>query len=99
MGLNWTAQGVGAAGGLNLSSHFQAIFGAAERCPIGYEALIRATRGDRLPVRATRGEGFALDPPQLLRSVPEGAERASLDRQCRRVQVEKFIHLGDAHSR
>lgn len=89
MGLNWTAQGVGAPGGLRLSSHFQAIFGAAERRPIGYEALIRATRGD----------GLAVEPAQLLRSVPEGAERANLDRQCRRVQVEKFIRLGDARSR
>jgi len=89
MGLNWTAQGIGAPGGFRLTSHFQPIFGTAECRPIGYEALIRATRSD----------GLAVEPAQLLRSVPEGAERASLDRQCRRVQIEQFIRLGDVRSR
>lgn len=88
MGLSWTAQGAGAPG-MRLSTHFQAIFGAAERRPIGYEALIRATRDD----------GLAIEPAQVLRSVPAGAERASLDRKCRHLQVEKFVRLADAHSR
>src|SRR5262249_12702363 len=50
LGPNWTAQGAGAPHGMRLSSHFQAIFGAAERRPVGYEALIRATRDDGLAV-------------------------------------------------
>jgi EAL domain-containing protein (putative c-di-GMP-specific phosphodiesterase class I) len=89
LGLSWTAQGAGAPDGFRLSSHFQAIFGVAERRPVGYEALIRGTRADGLPI----------DPSQLLRSVPEGAPRADLDRQCQRLQVEKFNGLGDRHSR
>jgi EAL domain-containing protein (putative c-di-GMP-specific phosphodiesterase class I) len=84
----WTAQGPGSPHGLRLSSHFQAIFSTAERRPVGYEALIRATRGD----------GLAIEPVQLLESVPDGAARSDLDRRCRTVQVEKFMRLGDTRS-
>jgi EAL domain-containing protein (putative c-di-GMP-specific phosphodiesterase class I) len=89
LGLSWTAQGAGSPHGFRLSTHFQAIYSAAECRPMGYEALIRATRGD----------GLAIEPAQLLGSVPEGAARASLDRQCRRVQVERFTRLGDKQTR
>jgi len=84
-----TAQSVGTPTAFYLSSHFQAIFGVGQRRPVGYEALIRATRTDGLPIA----------PPQLLGSVPEGEARAEFDRQCNLLQVEKFIGLGDAHSR
>ena len=85
--LGWTAQGPGSHA-VRLSSHFQAIFSAAERRPVGYEALIRATRED----------GLAIEPVQLLTSVPEGAARAELDRRCRTLQIEKFMRLGDERS-
>jgi EAL domain-containing protein (putative c-di-GMP-specific phosphodiesterase class I) len=85
----WTAQGPGSPHGLRLASAFQAIFSAAERRPIGYEALIRATRSD----------GLAVEPLQLFESVPDGAARSDLDRRCRTVQIEQFMRLGEARSR
>jgi EAL domain-containing protein (putative c-di-GMP-specific phosphodiesterase class I) len=89
LGLGWVAQGAGATHGLRLSSHFQPIFSVAERKAVGYEALIRATRSD----------GLAIEPEQLFTGTPEGAARAGLDRQCRRIQVERFTRLGDTESR
>jgi EAL domain-containing protein (putative c-di-GMP-specific phosphodiesterase class I) len=89
LGLNWTTQGAGSSHALRLSTHFQPIFSTAERKAVGYEALIRATRKD----------GLAIDPKQLFTDAPDGAARAGLDRQCRRVQVERFTRLGDAESR
>jgi EAL domain-containing protein (putative c-di-GMP-specific phosphodiesterase class I) len=88
-GVYCTAQSVGTTNGFYLSSHFQAIFSARQRQPVAYEALIRATSAN----------GLAIAPPQLFESVPEGEARTSFDRQCRVLQVEKFIELGDAHSR
>ncbi len=88
VGPRWTAQGPGAPHGVRLSSAFQAIFSAGERRPIGYEALVRATRAD----------GIAIEPLQFLESVPEGSARAELDRRCRTVQVEQFVRLGDSRS-
>ena len=85
--LGWTALGPGSHA-VRLSSHFQAIFSASERRPIGYEALIRATRED----------GLAIEPIQLFTSVPEGAARADLDRRCRTIQIEKFMKLGEERS-
>jgi EAL domain-containing protein (putative c-di-GMP-specific phosphodiesterase class I) len=89
LGLGWTAQGAGSPYGFRLSSQFQPIFSTAERKAIGYEALIRATRAD----------GLAVEPASLLSSVPEGAARSGLDRQCRRLHVERFVRLGDTESR
>jgi EAL domain-containing protein (putative c-di-GMP-specific phosphodiesterase class I) len=89
LGPKWTAQGPGSPHGVQLSSHFQAIFSAAERRPVGYEALIRATRAD----------GIAIEPVALLESVPDGPVRSGLDRQCRGLQVERFLRLGEARSR
>jgi len=86
--LGWTAHGPGSPHGVRLSSHFQAIFSAAERRTVGYEALIRATRAD----------GLAIEPMQLFTSVPDGAPRADLDRRCRTVQIEQFMRLGDERS-
>jgi len=88
LGLYCAARSVGTSAGFYLSSHFQAIFSAAQRRPVAYEALIRATGAD----------GLSIAPPQLLQSVPEGEARTRFDRQCNRLQVEKFIGLGDAHS-
>jgi EAL domain-containing protein (putative c-di-GMP-specific phosphodiesterase class I) len=88
MGLYCTAQSVGSPAGFYLSSHFQAIFSAEQRRPVAYEALIRATSA----------AGLSITPPQLFESVPEGEARTKFDRQCRSLQVEKFIGLGDAHS-
>jgi EAL domain-containing protein (putative c-di-GMP-specific phosphodiesterase class I) len=90
LGLNWTAQGgAGSPHGLRLSSQFQPIFSATEHRAVGYEALIRATRSD----------GLAVEPEQLLTGAPEGAARAGLDRECRRIHVERFMRLGDPESR
>jgi EAL domain-containing protein (putative c-di-GMP-specific phosphodiesterase class I) len=89
LGLGWTAQGAGSPHGFRLSSQFQPIFSTAERRPIGYEALIRASRAD----------GLAVEPADLLSNVPEGAARSSLDRQCRRLHVERFVRLGDDQGR
>jgi EAL domain-containing protein (putative c-di-GMP-specific phosphodiesterase class I) len=88
LGLHWTAQGAGSPDEFHLSTHFQPIFGVAERRPVAYEALIRATRAD----------GLAVAPAQLLQSARDGAARARLDRQCRHVQVKKFMALGDSRS-
>jgi EAL domain-containing protein (putative c-di-GMP-specific phosphodiesterase class I) len=88
LGLYCAAESVGTSAGFYLSSHFQAIFSAAQQRPIAYEALIRATRTD----------GLSIAPPQLLESVPEGEARTKFDRRCSRLQVEKFIGLGDARS-
>jgi EAL domain-containing protein (putative c-di-GMP-specific phosphodiesterase class I) len=88
VGPRWTAQGPGAPHGVRLSSAFQAIFSASERRPVGYEALVRATRAD----------GIAIEPLDFLESVPEGSARAELDRRCRTLQVEKFVRLGDSRS-
>ncbi len=88
LGLYCTPQSVGTSAGFYLSSHFQAIFSAAQGQPVAYEALIRATSAD----------GLSIAPEQLLESVPEGEARTKFDRQCNRLQVEKFIGLGDARS-
>jgi EAL domain-containing protein (putative c-di-GMP-specific phosphodiesterase class I) len=88
LGLYCTARSVGSPAAFYLSSDFQAIFSTSQRRAVAYEALIRATRTD----------GLAISPPQLFESVPEGEARTKFDRQCSRLQVEKFIALGDAHS-
>jgi EAL domain-containing protein (putative c-di-GMP-specific phosphodiesterase class I) len=88
LGLYCAAESVGTPAGFYLSSHFQAIFSAAQQRPIAYEALVRATGTN----------GLSIAPPQLLGSVPEGEARTKFDRQCSRLQVEKFIGLGDARS-
>jgi EAL domain-containing protein (putative c-di-GMP-specific phosphodiesterase class I) len=88
-GLYCTGQSVGTSAGFYLSSQFQAIFCAEQRRPVAYEALIRATSAN----------GSSIAPLQLFESVPEGEARTNFDRQCRRLQVEKFIKLGDARSR
>jgi EAL domain-containing protein (putative c-di-GMP-specific phosphodiesterase class I) len=87
-GLYCTPQSVGTSAGFYLSSDFQAIFSAEQRRPVAYEALIRATSAD----------GQSIAPPQLFESVPEGEARIKFDRQCRSLQVEKFIELGDPRS-
>ncbi len=84
-----TPQSVGTSAGFYLSSHFQAIFSAEQQRPVAYEALIRATSAD----------GLSIAPEQLIESVPEGEARTKFDRQCNRLQVGKFIELGDARSR
>jgi EAL domain-containing protein (putative c-di-GMP-specific phosphodiesterase class I) len=89
MSPRWTAVGAGSPHDFRLSSHFQAIYSTTERRPVGYEALIRATRSD----------GLAIEPVKLLESVPEGALRSGLDRECRKLQVERFLRLGEARSR
>jgi EAL domain-containing protein (putative c-di-GMP-specific phosphodiesterase class I) len=88
LGLYCTPESVGTRAGFYLSSHFQAIFSAEQRRPVAYEALIRATSAD----------GLSIAPPQLFESVPAGEARTMFDRQCRSLQVEKFIGLGDARS-
>jgi EAL domain-containing protein (putative c-di-GMP-specific phosphodiesterase class I) len=87
-GLYCTAQSVGSPAGFYLSSHYQAIFSAAQRRPVAYEALIRATDAD----------GLHIAPPQLFESVPLGDARVTFDRRCRSLQIEKFVALGDARS-
>jgi EAL domain-containing protein (putative c-di-GMP-specific phosphodiesterase class I) len=87
-GLYCTSQSVGTPAGFYLSSQYQAIFSAAHRRPVAYEALIRATDAD----------GLRIAPSQLFESVPQGEARAKFDRRCRSLQIEKFVALGDAHS-
>ncbi len=87
-GVHCTTQDVGSPAEFYLSSHFQAIFSAAQRRPVAYEALIRATGAD----------GQRIAPPQLFESVPQGEARMNFDHRCRSLQIEKFAALGDTRS-
>jgi EAL domain-containing protein (putative c-di-GMP-specific phosphodiesterase class I) len=84
----YTTQGEGAREEFRLSSHFQAIFSLAQRRPVGYEGLIRATDAG----------GRRVSPFELFSKAPHGEARVTLDRQCRALHVRNFKKLGNTRS-
>jgi len=69
-------------GGLRLYSHFQPIFSLAHQRAVGFEALVRATNDN----------GRQCTPPEIFATAREESQTILLDRLCRAVHLNNFVH-------